>query len=102
MRFILCMREYLGYKSTFDKLTFVIVELGPIPMELQGRIPRAFTKLGYTCRAIKARAIRILLKKRLCAGLMSEIKFKTIMLLLLNQNCTCYTKVQVVDTFAYV
>ena len=67
------MREYLGYRSTLDRLTFVIVELGSVPMELRGRIPRAFTKPGYTCRAIKAQAIRIHLKKRLCASLMSKI-----------------------------
>ena len=95
------MREYLGYMSTLDRPTFVIVKLGSVPMELRDRIPRAFTKPGYTCKAIKARAIRIHIKKRLCADLMSEIEFKTIVSLLLNQNPTCYAKVQVVDTFAY-
>jgi hypothetical protein len=95
------MREYLGYRSTLDRLAFVIMELGSVPMEFRGRIPRAFTKLGYTCRAIKAWAIRIHLKKRLCAGLMSEIEFKIFVSLLLNQNPTCYAKVQVVDTFVY-
>ena len=101
MRFILWVREYLDYRSTLDRLTYVIVELRSVPMELRGKIPRAFTKPGYTCRAIKARAIRIHLKKRLCAGLMSKIEFKTIVSLLLNQNPTCYAKVQVIDTFAY-
>ena len=66
------MREYLCYMSTLDRLTYVIVELRLILMELRGRIPRAFTKPGYTCRAIKAQAIRIHLKKRLYAGLISD------------------------------
>src|SRR3954466_879959 len=101
MRSILCMTEYLGYRSTLDRLTYVIVELRPVPMEFRGKIPRAFTKPGYTCMAIKARAIRIHLKKRLCASLMSEIEFRTIESLLLNQNPTCYAEVQVVDTSAY-
>ena len=101
MRSILYVREYLGYKSTLDRLTYVIVELRPIRMEFRGKIPRAFTKPGYTCRAIKARAIRIHLKKRLCAGLMSEIEFTTIVSLLFNHNPTFYTKVQVADTFVY-
>jgi hypothetical protein len=79
---ILCIREYLGYMSTLDRLTYVIVELRSVPMEFRGRIPRAFTKLGYTCRAIKAWAIRIHLKKRLCAGLMYEIEFRTFVSLL--------------------
>lgn len=38
-------------------------------------------KLGYTCRAINARAFRIHLKKRLCVGSMSEIEF----------NATCHS-----------
>ena len=62
------MREYLGYMSTLDRLTYVIVELRPVPMEFRGRIPRAFTKPGYTCRAIKARAIRIHLKEKVVCG----------------------------------
>lgn len=95
------MREYFGYKSTLDRLTYAIVELRPVLIELRGRIPKAFTKLGYTCMTIKAHTIRIYLKKRLCVSLMSEIEFKTIMSLLLNQNPTCYSKVQVVDTFVY-
>lgn len=95
------MREYLGYISTLDRLAFVILELGSVLMELRGRIPRAFIKPGYTCMTIKARVIRIHLKKILCVGLMSEIEFKTIMSLLLNRNPTFYAKVQVVDTFAY-
>ena len=86
------MREYLGYTSTLDRLTYVIVEFRSVPIEFRDRIPRAFIKLGYTCRTIKARAIRIHLKKMLCAGLISEIEFTTILSLLLNQNPTCYTK----------
>lgn len=62
------MREYLDYRSTLDRLTLVIVELGSVPMELRGKIPRAFTKPGYTCRAIKARAIRIHLKEKVVCG----------------------------------
>lgn len=56
------MRDYLGYKSTLDRLTYVIVEHRPVLMEFRGKIPKAFTKLGYMCMAIKARAIRIHLK----------------------------------------
>lgn len=78
------MREYLGYKSTLYRLTYVVVELRSVPIEFRGKIPRAFTKLGYTYRAFKARSIRIHLKKRLCASLMSEIELKTIVSLLLK------------------
>lgn len=88
--------RYLGYKSTFDRLIYVIVELRSVPIEFRGRISKAFTKTGYMCMFIKARAIRIHLKKMLCAGLMYNIEFKTIVSLLLNQNPTCYAKVQVV------
>lgn len=95
------MGEYLGYMSTLDRLTYVIVKLRSISMEFRGRFPRAFTKPGYTCMSIKARAIRIHIKKRLCVGLISEIEFKTIVSLLLNRNHTCYAEVQVVDTFTY-
>ena len=50
------MMEYLGYKSTLDRLTYVIVELRLVPMEFRGRFPRVFTKLRYTCIDIKAQA----------------------------------------------
>ncbi|GAU39727.1 hypothetical protein TSUD_144940 [Trifolium subterraneum] len=56
-------------RSSLDRLTYMNVELRPVPMEFRGRIPRAFMKLGLTCRAIKARAIKKHLKERLCAGL---------------------------------
>lgn len=102
MRSILYMREYLGYMSTLDKLTYVIVELRSVPKEFRGIIPKAFTKSGYTCRAIQAQTIRIHLMKRLCAGLMSLIEFETYMSLLLNHNPTYYAKIQFVDTFVYV
>lgn len=75
------MREYLGYVSTLDRFTYVIMEIRSVP--------RAFTKSGYTCKNIKIHAIRIHLKKRLRAGLMFEIEFKTIVSLLLNRNPTC-------------
>lgn len=91
------MREYLG----FTRITYVIVELRPFPVEFRGRVPKAFTKMGYTCKAIKARPIRVHLKKSLCVGLMYEIEFKKFVSLLLNRNPTCYAKVQVVDTFTY-
>ena len=87
------MREYLDYKSTLDRLTFMIVGLGPVPMEFRGRIPRAFVTLGSTCKTIKARAIRIHLKQKLCAGLISDIEFNTFVSLLLNWNPTYYAKV---------
>lgn len=74
--------------STLDRLTYVIVELRSVPMEFQDIIPRAFTQSGYTCMTIKARVIRLHLKKMLCASLMSQTEFKTILSLLLNRNPT--------------
>lgn len=96
------MREYLGYMSNLDRLTYVIVELRSVSMEFRGKIPRAVTKPGYTCMTTKVRIIRIHLKKMLSAGLIFEIEFKTIVSFLLNQNPTCYANVQIADTFAYV
>ncbi|KAK2356786.1 hypothetical protein QL285_094111 [Trifolium repens] len=40
-----------SFRSTLDRLTYVNVELRPVPMEFRGRISRAFMKLGLTCRA---------------------------------------------------
>lgn len=95
------MMEYIGYTSNLDRLTHVIVELRSVLIEFRDKIPRVFTKLGYTCRVIKTHTIRIHLKKSLCVGLMSEIELKTVMSLLLNHNHTCYANVQVVNTFVY-
>lgn len=95
------MREYLGYMSTLDRLTYVILELMSVPMKFRGRISKSFTKLGYTCRVIKTWDIRIDLKKRLCGGLTYVIEFNIFVSLLLNRNLTCYTEVQVVNTFVY-
>ena len=58
-----------SFRSTLDRLTYMNVELRPVPMEFQGKIPRAFMKPGLTCRAIKARAIKKHLVERSCAGL---------------------------------
>ena len=68
MKSKLYMREYIGFESTLDRLTYVIVELRLVPMEFWGRVSRAFSKLGYTCKTIKAQTIRIQSKKRLCVG----------------------------------
>lgn len=76
MRSIIFIKEYVGYTITPDRLIYMIVELMSVPMEFRGRIPRAFTKPRYTCRDIKARSIRIHLKKSVCAGLIYEIKSK--------------------------
>jgi hypothetical protein len=57
------------------------VELRPVPMEFGAEYLERSLKLGYTCRAINARAFRIHLKKRLCVGSMSEIEF----------NATCHS-----------
>lgn len=95
------MREYLGYLNTLDRLTYVIVELRLVPIEFRGKIPIAFTKSGYTCRAIKTLTIKIHLKKRLCAGFISEVEVKTMVSLLFNHNPTYNAEVLVVDTFSY-
>lgn len=89
------MKEYLGYPSTLDRLTYVIVELKSVSMEFRAWIPRVFTKQGYTCRDIKIWAIRIHLKKSLCAGLISEIEFNTIVSLLLNHENISLSKANV-------
>ena len=69
MKSILCIRGVPHFRGTLDRLTYMNVELRPVPMEFRGRIPRAFMKPGYTCRAIKARATKKHLMERLCAGL---------------------------------
>lgn len=68
-----------SYMSTRDIFTCVIVELRSVSMKFLGGIPITFSKLGYTCRVAKAHALRIYLKKRLCASLIFEIEFKIIM-----------------------
>lgn len=35
-----------SYMSTLDGLTYVNVEVGPLPMEFWGKISRAFTIMG--------------------------------------------------------
>jgi hypothetical protein len=44
------------------------VELRAGSYGIRGRIPRAFVKPGYTCKAINARAFRIHLMKRFVCG----------------------------------
>ena len=45
-----------SYRSTLDRLTFVNVDVGAASYGIVGKIPRAFTKPGLTCRAFNARA----------------------------------------------
>ena len=42
-----------SYRSTIDKLTYVNVEVRPLPMEFWGKFSRAFNILGYKCMVVK-------------------------------------------------
>ena len=55
-----------NYMSTLDRLTFVNVEVGAASYGILGKIPRAFTKSGLTCRAFNAWVFENTPKKRLC------------------------------------
>ena len=43
----------LSYKSTLDGLTYMNVEVRPLPMKIWGKLSRAFTILGYNCMVVK-------------------------------------------------
>jgi len=45
-----------SYMSTLDRLTFMNVDVGAASYGIVGKIPRAFTKSGLTCKAFNARA----------------------------------------------
>ena len=45
--------EVSSYMSTLEGLTYVNVEVRPLPMKSWCKFSKAFTILGYTCMAIK-------------------------------------------------
>ena len=51
-----------SYRSTLDRLTYTNVEMRPVPMGFGAEYLECSLKLGYTCRAINARAFRIHLR----------------------------------------
>ena len=57
-----------SYRSTLDRLTYTNVEMRPVPMGFGAEYLECSLKLGYTCRAINARAFRIHLRKRFVCG----------------------------------
>lgn len=75
--------------------------LGWFLWNFEAEFPKPSLNRDTRAWPLKHELFRIHLKKRLCASLMSEIEFKIIMSLLLNQNPTFYAKVQVVDTSSY-
>ena len=66
--------KVLSYSSTFDKFTFVDVEVRVASYGILDKFSRASTKLGYACKTLKHDHLELHSNNTLCAIL---LKFKT-------------------------
>ena len=62
-----------SYRSTLDRLTYVNVEVWPLPMKIfWAKFTRAFTILGYTCMAVKYELFELYLGKVVCVMIVRD------------------------------